>query len=305
MNKKIVNIIIPCYNEEKNIKILYKELEKTLIENNNITFNYVCINDGSTDKTLEKLKEIKKIHTINFSRNFGKESAILAGLDYSDFADAAIVIDADLQMPVNIINELVQKWNEGYKLVLTTRKSRKKGFKQYLAKKYYTIYNNITNLKIEQNALDYQLMDKNVIKIITSYREYNRFFKGISGEIGFKRYVIDVEMIDRVHGDSSFNSIGILFSYAMKSIFIHSKKPLLISIYFGFFASITGFIYSIYIILDTLINGNKVPGYSSIISFLLIFFGIVLLVLGIIGYYVGLIYDETKNRPRYIIDEKE
>lgn len=299
---KKISIIIPCYNEQDNILIIYNQLEK-LRKKIDVDFDYIFVNDGSKDLTSSKIQEISsdiRVKLLDFSRNFGKEAAILAGLDYTT-GDAAIVIDADLQMPVHYLNDMIKYWMEGYKLVLTYKKSRRVGLKSYLAKKYYHVYNKITNVEILPDALDFQLMDKEVVNIFVNFREKKRFFKGITGLVGFDYKSISVEIDDRVHGSSNFSSFKQLFSYAITSLAPNSTVPLIISIYIGFITAFIGVIFMGYTIFDVLINNNTGSGYGTIVSLLLFFFGMILIILGVIGYYIGMIYEEVKQRPNYII----
>ena len=301
---KTISIIIPCHNEEENIEKLYKELE---IVRNNLTYDleYIFINDGSKDETTKEIKDIscdKRVKMIDFSKNFGKEAAIMAGLDAS-VKDAAIVIDADLQMPVKYIYDLIEEWENGFKLVLTYKESRRKGLKSFLARKYYTVYNNITNGDILPDALDFQLMDREVIDTICSFREKNRFFKGLTGLIGYDFTAIPIVIEKRTAGESDFSNYKQLFSYAISSLVPHSTVPLVISTYIGFFTAIFGLLFMLYTIITTYIGGTAGSGYATVISLILLFFGLILIILGVIGYYIGMIYEEVKNRPIYIVKQ--
>ncbi|MDF9866679.1 glycosyltransferase involved in cell wall biosynthesis [Bacilli bacterium PM5-3] len=303
--KKIVSIIAPCYNEEGNINDFYDELNKQLTPLA-YDFEFVFVNDGSKDQTLNILKTLarsdNRIKVVDFSKNFGKEAAILAGLDYAS-GEAAIIIDADLQMPVTKIKDLIELWQEGNKLVLTYKNERKKGLKSFLATKYYDVYNYLSDDKIIKNALDFQIMDREVIDVICSMRERSRFFKGITGFIGYNYKMIPIEINDRTSGESKFGGFKTLFNYAFRSFAIHSDIPLKIALKIGTVISMVGFIYMLYIFFKTLIKGVDVSGYASLIIVMLFMFGIVLLILGIMGYYIALIYNEVKQRPNYIVNE--
>lgn len=302
---KEISIVIPCHNEEDNIDRLISELDDNL-KNLDYRFEYVFVNDGSKDKTLEKLIKVSekdyRVKVVDFSRNFGKEAAILAGLDYCS-GDAAVIIDADLQMPVKYIIDLIDLWSQGNKLVLTYKSNRNKKLKSKLASKYYDFYNGISEAPILKDALDFQIMDREVVNVICSIRERARFFKGITGFIGYDYKVIPVEIAQREHGESDFSGIKGLFSYAFKSFAIHSDAPLKMALKIGIFISGIAFVYMIYIFARTLINGIDVDGYASTIIIMLFMFGLILLILGIMGYYIGLIYNEVKQRPNYIVDE--
>lgn len=303
---KKISIIIPCHNEEGNIKHLLEVLEKELT-NPEYNFEYLFIDDGSIDDTYQTLLKYSidnlKVKVICFSRNFGKEAAILAGLDHAVESDCAVLIDADLQMPIRYINEMITLNEAGYSIVLSRRVNRVKNLKGRLAEKYYDVYNKLSHEKIEKDALDFQLMDKNVIKALVDIRERQRFFKGLTGCIGFKRTIIDVHFESRIAGESDFSNIKSLFSYAFMSIAVHSTKLLYFSIVIGIIVSVLGFLYMIFTIANVLIFGVKVSGYASLMSVFLFMGGITLIILGIIGYYIGLIYNETKHRPNYIIEK--
>lgn len=297
-----ISIIIPSHNEEGNVELLVKELNN-ILSFDGLEYEYLFVNDGSKDKTAEIVNELTKteprVRLIDFSRNFGKEAAMIAGLD-NCIGDAAVIIDADLQMPVHYINDLVKYWQHGEKLVLTYRDNRETGLKSQMASKYYDFFNNLSKTQIVKDALDFQIMDREIIDIICNMREKNRFFKGMTGYLGFSPRIIPVTMEERHAGKSSFGSFKRLFSYAFESFAIYSNEPLFAAIKLGITISILSFIYLIYIVVRTLVFGVEVGGYASLMSVMLFMFGVVISFLGVLGYYVGLIYTEVKNRPIYI-----
>lgn len=300
----MLSIIVPCYNEEKNLDDLINGFDHLLFSMG-LEYEYVLVNDGSTDGTIGKLLELSKkniyVKVVDFSRNFGKEAAILAGLDYCS-GDAAIIIDADLQMPIKYIKDLYELWKQGNKLVLTYKVNRKSGLRSLFSSKYYDFYNGISEAPILKDALDFQIMDRQVIDVICSFRERSRFFKGITGYIGYNYKVIPIEIVDRKEGESRF-SVKNLFEYAFISMFIHSDAPLKIIIKIGIFISFAAFIYMLYVLIRTIVIGVEVSGYASTMIIMLFMFGLIFLVLGVMSYYIGLIYNEVKNRPNYIVDE--
>lgn len=303
--KKTITIIIPCHNEEGNVAALYETLNNEL-DHEAYAYSYLFINDGSSDNTIGKLNELssdKKVKIIDFSRNFGKEAALLAGLDNSN-SDAAIIIDADLQMPIKYINELIVEWEKGHKLVLTHKKSRAKGLKNSLAQNYYKVYNKFSNTNIIVNALDFQLMDREVVQVLCQFREFNRFFKGLTGYIGYDYSIVEVEIVERNAGESDFSSYKSLFSYAFSSIVAHSTIPLQMGFFFGTLLAAGAFIYMLIIIVQKLFFDMSIPGYSSIMVILLFGFSITYILMSIIGLYIGSIYDEMKKRPVYIVKNK-
>lgn len=302
--KKLISLVIPVYNEEGNIKRLITSLNQQL-PLDVYEFEYILVNDGSKDNSLQILKKYQNdshVKIINFSRNFGKEAAILAGLDHTS-GDASIIIDADLEMPISYIDEMLMFWQEGYKLVFTYRSNRKTNFKSNMASKYYDVFNKMSDHDIIKDALDFQLMDKSVVKTITSMRERNRFLKGITGFIGYNYKAISVEIVDRESGKSSFGNFSTLFSYTLNSFVIHSNVPLKISIIIGTILSFFSFIFPIFNIVSALSGDNTGNGYASLMSVILFMFVIVLLFLGIVGYYIGFFYEEVKRRPN-LVDEK-
>lgn len=304
---KLVSIIIPCHNEEGNITNLMNAFDVTL-KDLTVNFEFVFVNDGSKDKTIEMINELavndKRVKVIDLSRNFGKEAAILAGMDYCT-GDAAIVMDADLQMPVRYIIDFVDLWLKGNKLVLSFKTSREKGLKSKLASKYYDVFNKISDTEILKDALDFQLMDREVVDVICSMRERTRFFKGITGFIGYDYQIIPVEIEQRKSGKSDFSGFRSLFDYAFKSFALHSDAPLRVAIKIGALVAIVSFMYLVYIIIDTLVNGNPTHGYASTITIMLFMFSLLILFLGIIGYYLGLVYNELKQRPNYIVKDSK
>lgn len=303
---KKINIIAPIYNEQDNIELLHKTLSDFASEHPNYDFRFVFINDGSKDQSHERIIAINdpRLTYIKFSKNFGKEAAIIAGLDYSRGADAATVIDSDLQMPVRYITEMIHNWENGVKLTICKKEARDtKKVKGFLAQKYYLVFAKLSGHDIVEDALDFVFMDNQVISEVVSNREANRFFKGIVASVGFDYQVLEIEIDDRTSGESSYGSFKQLFSYAFVSLASYSKIPLYFALYLGLFTSFVSFVYGIYVVISYLINGNDVPGYSTLLCVMLFMFGITLLVLGIIGYYIGLILEEVKNRPLYVVDQ--
>jgi len=304
---KKMSIVIPSYNEEQNIKLIYDELVKLFSE---INYNkeFIFVNDGSSDRTIKEIKKISiedyEVKLIDFSRNFGKEAAILAGLDYAS-GDCTIIIDADLQMPVGYIVDMIEEWEKGAKLVLTYKERRNSGLKSKLASKYYDVYNKMSDTSILKDALDYQLMDCEIVDVITSMRERQRYFKGLTGFIGYDYVALPVSIDDRQHGESSFSTFKTLFSYAFKSFALHSGQPLIFAIRIGVLLSLFSFILLVYTIAETLIKQSAGSGFATIVSIMLFMFGILFLFLGVMGYYLYMMYTEVKQRPNYIVNEME
>lgn len=302
----LINIIAPVYNEQDNVKKLVKELSEFASLYPQHKFEFVLVNDGSSDDSHKRILELDddRIVYIRLSRNFGKEAAIIAGLDYAKDADAATIIDSDLQMPIRYIADMIENYENGIKLTICKKKARDtKNIKGFLAQKYYSVFSKMTKNNIVEDALDFVFMDNQVINEVRQNRESNRFFKGIIATVGFEYEVLEIEIDERESGESSYGSFSQLFSYAFVSLAAYSKVPLYFAIYLGIFTALTSFIYGIYVIISYVVYGNDVPGYSTLLCVMLFLFGILLVVLGIIGYYIGLILDEVKDRPLYIVDE--
>lgn len=301
---KKMSIVVPCYNEENNISNFYKEMIETLNKvKENYSYEIIFVNDGSNDKTEIEIKKIRKLDEnvilISFSRNFGKEAAIYAGLN-SATGDLVALIDADLQHPPRTILEMLDGINEGYDVVATKRKNRKGEpvVKSLFSKLFYRMMRMF--IPIEKNVQDFRLMKREVVDAILSLKEYNRFSKGIFTWVGFNIKYIEIENIERKAGKTKW-SFRKLFSYAIEGITSFTTVPLKASTLMGFFISIIAIISTIIIILQTLIYGKDVPGYASIITAILFMGGVQLISIGILSEYISKMYLEIKKRPKYII----
>ncbi len=304
---KKISIVVPCYNEEKNINNFYEEMIKTLEKvKENYSYEIIFVNDGSNDQTEIEVKKVRKtdknVILISFSRNFGKEAAIYAGLNNAT-GDLVALIDADLQHPPVTILEMIKGINEGYDVVATKRKNRKGEpvIKSVFSKLFYKMMRMF--IPIEKNVQDFRLMKKEVVDAILSLKEYNRFSKGIFTWVGFNIKYIEIENIERKAGKTKW-SFKKLFSYAIEGITSFTTAPLKASTLMGFCISIIAIISTIVIILQTLIYGKDVPGYASIITAILFMGGVQLISIGILSEYISKMYLEIKKRPKYIIKEK-
>ena len=302
-----ISIVVPCYNEEKNINNFYEEMIKTLEKvKENYSYEIIFVNDGSNDQTEIEVKKVRKtdknVILISFSRNFGKEAAIYAGLNNAT-GDLVALIDADLQHPPVTILEMIKGINEGYDVVATKRKNRKGEpvIKSVFSKLFYKMMRMF--IPIEKNVQDFRLMKKEVVDAILSLKEYNRFSKGIFTWVGFNIKYIEIENIERKAGKTKW-SFKKLFSYAIEGITSFTTAPLKASTLMGFCISIIAIISTIVIILQTLIYGKDVPGYASIITAILFMGGVQLISIGILSEYISKMYLEIKKRPTYIIKEK-
>ena len=302
---KTLDIVVPCYNEEEMLPIFYKEVSNNL---KNIKWNVIFVNDGSNDNTLEVIKKLKNsydnVKYISFSRNFGKESAIYAGLDYSA-GDYIVLMDADLQDPPSLIPEMLKYISE-YDIVGTRRVTRKGEpiIRSFFARLFYKITNKITKIELVDGARDFRLMKREVVNAILDLKEYNRFSKGIFQWVGFETKWLEYENIERQKGETSWSFWG-LFKYSIEGIVSFTTTPLHIATIIGIFFSIIAFLSIIVIVIKTLLFGDPVEGWPSTISIILFLSGIQLFAAGIIGEYLAKIYLESKKRPIYIIKEKD
>ncbi|MAC03446.1 MAG: glycosyltransferase [Gammaproteobacteria bacterium] len=301
---KTVTIITPFYNEEENVDVFFEEVSKVTDELGSYNFSYICIDDGSNDQTLTKLithQESKTIEIIEFSRNFGKESAITAGLDHFN-ADIAIVIDSDLQDPPNLIIQMLNELNDGYEVVTATRTDRSEDtfFKRISARLFYKAHNAFSEHQIPENVGDYRAMTAQVVQEIRRLREKNRFMKGILSWVGFKTTTIDYKRPQRKKGETKF-TIWKLWNFAVDGITSFSSMPIKVWTYIGVLIAFVSLIYALFILTRTLIFGVDVPGYASILIFILFLGSLQLISIGLIGEYIGRIYMEVKERPIYVV----
>lgn len=305
---KKISVVIPAYNEEEVIEMFYKEIYGIFQSlKNNYDYELIFVDDGSKDNTLNELKKLRekdnKVKIISFSRNFGKESAMYAGLSNS-IGNLTVVMDADLQHDPKVIPQMIKYIEEGYDTVTTIR--NRKGepkIKSLFSKIFYKLMSGSENIQLNQGSQDYRMMTRQVVNAIIDLKEYNRFSKGIFSWVGFKTKCIEVENRKREAGSSKWNYSG-LVKYAMEGITSFTVKPLKIATIGGIIISIISLIFAIQIIIQTIIMGKDVPGYASTITSVLFIGGIQLITIGILSEYVGKIYLEIKDRPKYIIKEK-
>jgi glycosyltransferase involved in cell wall biosynthesis len=304
---KTVTILVPCYNEETSLDVLYQHLQIVVKKLNNYNFTILLVNDGSKDNTLTKMKELHannpSVSYLSLSRNFGKENAMLAGLDYAE-GDAVILMDADLQDPPELIPQMLQEWEKGFDDVYARRRTRlgETWFKRISAHWYYRILQKFADIEIPADVGDFRLLDRQAVNALCSLREKQRYTKGLFSWIGFNKKEILFDREPRAVGNSKMNFIK-LFSLAVDGITSFSVAPLRLASVLGFLISSVAFIYLLFVIGKTLLFGDPVAGYPSMISVILFMGGIQLVVLGIIGEYVGRIFYEAKGRPDYLVSE--
>ena len=305
-----ISIVVSCYNEEKALPLFYEEAEKNIKEFENVEFEYIFVNDGSTDNTLDVIKDLKskdnKIKYVSFSRNFGKESAMYAGLEHAT-GDFVTLMDADLQDPPHLLKEMYKAvTEEGYDAVGTRRVTRKGEpvIRSFFARMFYKLINKISKVQMVDGARDYVLMTRQVVDAIVSLKEYNRFSKGLFNFVGFKTKWIEYENVKRVAGETKW-SFWKLFKYAIEGITAFSTAPLTFASFLGLLFCIASFLLIIAIIIKTLVLGDPTSGWPSLVCIIFMVSGIQLFSLGIIGQYLSKTYLEVKKRPIYIIKEKE
>lgn len=305
-----ISAIIPCYNEEQALPYLYEELTKVAQQMSGQEFEFVFVNDGSKDKTLQVIKELRKkddrIRYVSFSRNFGKEAAIYAGLEAAT-GDYVAMLDADLQDPPHLLVEMYQSLKtEDFDCVATRREDRKGEpvIRSFFAKRFYKLINKISDTEIVDGARDFRLMTRAMVDSILQVGEYNRFSKGIFGWVGFNTKWIAFENVERIAGETKWSFWG-LFFYSLEGIIAFSTRPLAIASVCGFIFFLISLGWICMIITKTLIWGDPVPGYPSLICAIFFIGGIQLLCLGILGQYLSKTYLETKKRPIYIAKETE
>ena len=304
---KKITIIIPAYNEEEALPYLYERLEKLMKEIQNYEFEVLFVDDGSKDKTLEIIKEMreydKRINYVTFSRNFGKEIAMLAGLDYAT-GDAVIFMDADLQDPPELIPELIQYWEQGYDDVYAKRSSRKgeTWLKKFTSKMYYKVLQSLTRIEIQKDSGDFRLLDKRCVNALRKLRESQRCSKSMFSWIGYKKKEVMYERDPRIAGKTKWNYKK-LIDLAIDGITSFTTSPLRISTYLAIPTFLVLFIYFIYVIVKCITQNVAIQAFQATILLILFFSGIQILLFGIVGEYLGRIFNETKNRPLYFVDE--
>ena len=298
-----LSIVVPCYNEEDSVSIFHDEIEKTLTD---IEYEIIFVNDGSSDNTLDEMKKLadvdSKVKYISFSRNFGKESALYAGLKNAN-GDLVCVMDVDLQDPPSLLPQMIDNIGD-YDVVATRRVSRKGEpvIRSFFARMFYRFINRISKIELVDGARDYRVMTRPVVNALLELTEYNRFSKGLFEWVGFKTKWLEYENIERVAGETSWSFWGLL-NYSIEGIVAFTAVPLSISTFFGILFSVIAFILIIFIVVRNLIFSNPVAGWASTVTIILFLGGLQLFSMGILGKYLEKTYTEVKNRPIYIVGE--
>ena len=304
---KTITILVPCYNEEAVLKKFYDRVQSVIKKISDYEFAYLFINDGSNDQTLEIMRQLHKldkhVHYLALSRNFGKEIAMIAGLDRVE-SDAVVIMDADLQDPPELLPEMIDWWQKGYKDVCAKRRSRdgESWFKKWSSHTYYKLLQRLTNVPIQIDVGDFRLLDRQCIEALKLFRESQRYTKGMFSWIGFDKKEILFDRDARAAGQTKWNYWKLL-NLAIEGITSFSMAPLRIASFLGCILSITSMIYMLIVIFKTIIFGEDVKGYPSLVSIILFIGGVQIFFLGIIGEYLGRIFNESKQRPLYLVKE--
>lgn len=306
--KKLISIVVPMFNESQNVGCFFEKIFEVISQLTDYNFEIICVNDGSRDDTLEKVEQLagkdKRIKVIDLSRNFGKEIALTAGI-HATAGDAVIPIDADLQDPPELIVELIAKWNQGYDVVYATRLLREgeSSFRKMTAFLFYRTIRRLTKVDIPPDTGDFRLMSRPVVEAVNQCNECHRFMKGLFSWVGFRQTSVPYLRNRRHKGVTSFNYWK-LWNFAVEGITSFSFVPLQLATYIGFLTALFSVAYIAYIIIKTWLFGDPVKGYPSTMVAIFFFGGMQLMTLGIIGEYVGRIYNESKRRPLYFIRKK-
>ena len=305
-NQPLISIVVPIYNEEDVLAQFHDAVDKAL-STLAVDLEIVYINDGSTDNTLQRINSLrasdKRITLIDLSRHFGKEIALSAGL-HKAAGDAVVIIDADLQDPPQLIPELIKEWENGYDVVYAKRTLRdgESILKKTTAHLFHRIIQRVGKFSIPQDAGDFRILSRRAVNALNTFKEHHRFMKGLFAWIGFKQKAVLYKRDSRRAGKSKWNYWR-LWNFALEGITSFTIAPLKISTYIGTITALGAFSYGIYMVIETLLHGNDVPGYPSLIVIVLMLGGVQLVAIGILGEYLGRVFNETKQRPLYFINE--
>lgn len=308
---KLLSVIVPCYNEEENIVPFYEEFLKNrdFLQKKELDYEVIYVDDGSSDQTVSGVKDLRKVdpkvHLVSFSRNFGKEAAIYAGLQKAA-GDFVVIMDADLQDPPSLLPELYSHLEAGYDCAATRRVSRKgePPVRSFFARRFYQLINRFSKTEIVDGARDYRLMTRQMVEAVLSLGEYNRFSKGIFSWVGFRTRWVEYENIERVRGETKW-SFWSLFLYAVDGIVAFTTIPLSIASLFGVAFCVLAFVMLLFFFIRALLFGDPTSGWPSMICIILLVSGVQLLCLGVVGQYLSKTYMEVKKRPIYVIREDE
>ncbi|WP_252959273.1 glycosyltransferase family 2 protein [Pseudomonas simiae] len=303
-----VSIVAPFYNEADNVMLFYNAVKEVIDSIKSVTFELICVDDGSRDDTLVRLIELSnqdaRVHVIELSRNFGKEAALTAGISEAT-GDAVIPIDADLQDPPELIETMIKEWQSGFEVVLARRIDRNSDtfLKRKTAEMFYSLHNKLSNVKIPENVGDFRLMDRVVVDAVLQLSEQQRFMKGLFAWVGYKTTTINYVRNSRAAGDTKFSGWK-LWNFALEGITSFTSVPLKLWTYIGGAGALGSLLYTIFIVVRTMVHGVDIPGYASLLVAILFMGSLQLISVGVLGEYVGRVYAETKHRPIYFIRKK-
>ncbi len=306
VEKVVLSVVVPVFNEEEVLPETYRRLT-VIMEGMGKSYELLFVNDGSVDRSRIILEELaqkdRRVRVIHFSRNFGHQAAITAGMDHAR-GEAVVVIDADLQDPPEVIPEMVAKWQEGYEVVYGKRVKREGEtfFKRFTASLFYRFLQRMTSIDIPLDTGDFRLLDRKVVEVMRLLREKNRFMRGLVSWVGFRQIALPYVREKRFAGETKY-PLRKMLKLAWDGITSFSDKPLKIAAYIGFLLSFFSFVYLLVILISKLLGKSTVPGWASIAVMNLFFNGVILVILGVMGEYIGRIYDEAKNRPLYIVEK--
>ncbi len=306
MDKKI-SVIVPCYNEQETVNRFYEEIKKVTDEILDYSFEFIYVNDGSKDQTASLVKELhakdERVCLVDFSRNFGKEAAMLAGMEQAQ-GDAIVIMDVDLQDPPELLPKMIKLYEEGYENIYTRRRNRdgEPPIRSFFANLFYKLINRMSDVEIIDGARDYRLLSRRAVDELIKLKEANRFSKGLFQWVGYDSICLDFDHVERVAGETKWSFMK-LVDYAIEGITAFSNAPLRFATYAGIGIALISFLYLIYILIATMINGSTTAGWPSLVCIILFLGGIQLIFLGVIGEYIGRIYNEVKERPIYIVKE--
>ena len=304
---KKITILVPAYNEEESLPLLYERVSKIMNEMKNYEFELLFVNDGSKDNTLNEIKKLrekdKRVSYVDFSRNFGKEIGMIAGLDYAT-GDCVIIMDADLQDPPELIPQMVELWEQGYDDVYAQRKSRKgeTWLKKFTSKMYYKVLQSLTRVPIQKDTGDFRLLDRRCVNALKKMRDTSRCSKSMFSWIGYKKKEVLYDRDPRIAGKTKWNYIK-LVDLAIDGITSFTTSPLRLSTFIAIPTFIVLFVYFVYVIVKCFVVHEAIQAFQAIILLILFFSGIQILLFGIVGEYLGRIFNETKNRPLYLVNE--
>lgn len=305
--KNIISVIIPCYNEQETVNRFYKEIKRVTDDILDYSFEFIYVNDGSKDQTASLVKELhvkdERVCLVDFSRNFGKEAAMLAGMELAQ-GDAIVIMDVDLQDPPELVPKMIKLYEEGYENIYTRRRNREgePPIRSFFANLFYKLINQMSDVEIINGARDYRLLSRRAVDELIKLKEKNRFSKGLFQWVGYDSICLEFDHVERVAGETKWSFMK-LVDYAIEGITDFSNAPLRFATYTGIVIAVISFLYLIYILIETMINGSTTAGWPSLVCIILFLGGIQLIFLGVIGEYIGRIYNEVKERPIYIVKE--